>query len=200
MAGYVRDTIAYFKAHGVRVVNMSWRITEPQIAATLVRIEPDPKKRNERARAIFNTVDAALRHSFSGAPDILFVAGAGNEDQDVDFVRSFPAGINLPNVMTVGAVDAGLQPSAFTSFGRSIDVYANGSEVRTRVPGGRLIRMSGTSFAAPHVTNLAGKMLSLDPTLTVAQLRKVIEETATAEGERGLAVINPAAAVARVRH
>ena len=31
MAAYARQTVDYFKAHGVRVVNMSWRVTEPQI-------------------------------------------------------------------------------------------------------------------------------------------------------------------------
>jgi hypothetical protein len=59
------------------------RITEPQIAASLASVEPDPNKRKERAKAIFNTVNKALEESFRAAPNILFVAGAGNEDEDV---------------------------------------------------------------------------------------------------------------------
>lgn len=199
MAQYVRDTVDYYKKNNVRVVNMSWRITEPQIAATLASIEPDPTKRKARAKAVFETINKALEESFRSAPDILFVAGAGNEDEDVDFVRSFPAGINLPNVITVGAVDVALQPAGFTSYGKSIDVYANGFEVPSKVPGGMPIAISGTSLSAPQVTNLAGKILAVNPKLSIAEVRAIIEQTATAEGPRGLKVINPAAALERAR-
>lgn len=95
---------------------MSWRITEPQIAGSLASIEPDPNKREARAKAIFDTIKKALEESFSSAPNVLFVAGAGKEVEDVDFVRSFPAGLNLPNVITVGAVGISLQPAGFTSY------------------------------------------------------------------------------------
>jgi hypothetical protein len=199
MARYVGETVDYYKKNGTRVVNMSWRITEPQIAASLASVEPDPEKRKQRAKAIFDTINKSLEESFRAAPGILFVAGAGNEDEDVDFVRSFPAGLNLPNVITVGAVDVSLQPAGFTSYGKSIDVYANGFEVPSKVPGGMPINISGTSLSAPYVTNLAGKLLAVNPKLTVAQVRAIIEETATAEGPRGLKVINPSAALARAR-
>jgi subtilisin family serine protease len=199
MADYVTSAVDYMKKSGVRVVNMSWRITEPQIAATLARAEPDPEKRKVRAKAIFETVNSALERAFRSAPNILFVAGAGNEDEDVDFVRSFPAGINLPNLVTVGAVDSALQPAGFTSYGKSIDLYANGFEVPAKVPGGMPINISGTSLAAPQVTNLAAKMLAVNPKLTVSQVRSIIESTSTAEGPKGLKVINPVAALARAR-
>lgn len=196
-ARYTEDVVDYLRSNGARVVNMSWRITEPQIAATLASVEPDPARRRDRAKAIFDTINGALERAFRSAPEILFVAGAGNEDEDVDFVRSFPAGINLPNVVTVGAVDVALRPAGFTSYGESIDLYANGFEVPSKVPGGMPINISGTSLAAPQVTNLAAKLLAVNPGLTVAQVRAIIEETATAEGERGLKVINPAAALAQ---
>jgi subtilisin family serine protease len=198
-ADHVSRSIAYYKANGVRVVNMSWRITEPQIEAMFAAHEPDLEKRKSRTRAVFDRMNAALEAAFRSAPNILFIAGAGNEDQDVDFVRSFPAGINLPNVITVGAVDVALQPAGFTSYGKSIDLYANGFEVPSKAPTGLPINISGTSLAAPQVTNLAGKLLALNPKLTVAQLRQIIEETSTIEGDKKLKVINPKAALARAR-
>jgi subtilisin family serine protease len=197
IAAHGKMAVDYFKKNGVRVVNMSWRITEPQIEATLASIEPDAAKRRARAKAIFDIANAGLEQAFRSAPNILFVAGAGNEDQDVDFVRSFPAGINLPNVVTVGAVDSALQPAGFTSFGKSIDLYANGFEIPAKVPGGADINISGTSLAAPQVTNLAAKMLAVKPSLTVAQVRSIIESTATEEGPKKLKVIDPKAALAR---
>lgn len=198
-ADHVARAIAYYKANGVRVVNMSWRITEPQIEAMFAAHEPDVAKRKDRTRAVFNRMNGALEAAFRTAPDILFVAGAGNEDQDVDFVRSFPAGINLPNVITVGAVDVALQPAGFTSYGRSIDVYANGFEVPSKAPTGLPINISGTSLAAPQVTNLAGKLLAMNPKLTTAQLRQHIEQSSTIEGDKQLKVINPKAALAQAQ-
>lgn len=198
-ADHVSRSIAYYKANGVRVVNMSWRITEPQIEAMFAAHEPNLEKRKARTRAVFNRMNGALEAAFRSAPNILFIAGAGNEDQDVDFVRSFPAGINLPNVITVGAVDVALQPAGFTSYGKSIDLYANGFEVPSKAPTGLPINISGTSLAAPQVTNLAGKLLALNPNLTIARLRQIIEETSTVEGDKKLKVINPKAALARVR-
>lgn len=196
-AAYAEQKVDYLKKNGARVVNMSWRITEPQIATMLAAAEPDVEKRRTRARAIFDRMNGALETALRSAPEILFVAGAGNEDEDVDFVRSFPAGLNLPNLVTVGAVDVALQPAGFTSYGKSIDLYANGFEVPAKVPGGMPINISGTSLAAPQVTNLAAKLLAVNPKLTVAQLRQIIDETSTAEGDKKLKVINPKAAMAR---
>ena len=82
---------------------------------------------------------------------------------------------------------------------KSIDLYANGHEIPAKVPGGMPINISGTSLAAPQVTNLAAKLLAVNPKLTVAELRAIMESTSTAEGEKGLKVINPAAALAKVR-
>jgi len=195
---YVADVIAYYKAHDVKVVNMSWRLTLPQIEATLASVEPDTDRRRERATAVFERMNRALVEGFRSAPDILFVAGAGNEDEDVEFVRSTPAGINLPNVVTVGAVDVALQPASFTSYGASIDLYANGFEVPSVTPGGRAINISGTSLAAPQVTNLAAKLWAVAPDLTVREVRTLITDTSTLEGGRKLAVIHPQAAFNRL--
>ena len=198
-ADHVSRAIAYYKANDVRVVNMSWRITEPQIEGMFASAEPDLAKRKTRTKAVFDRMNNALETAIRSAPGILFIAGAGNEDEDVDFVRSFPAGINLPNLITVGAVDVALQPAAFTSYGKSIDLYANGFEVPSKAPTGLAINISGTSLAAPQVTNLAAKLLARKPDLSVAQLRQLIEQTATEEGTKKLKVINPKAALASLR-
>ncbi|WP_265563374.1 S8 family serine peptidase [Sphingomicrobium arenosum] len=197
MAQHIERTIDYYRAHDVRVVNMSWRITEPQVTGSLTLAVPDADERTAQAKANFDLLSARMEAAMAAAPEILFVAGAGNEDEDVDFVRSFPAGINLPNLITVGAVDVALQPASFTSYGSSIDLYANGFEVPSKAPGGLDINISGTSLAAPQVTNLAAKLLAIDPSLSTAELRALIEDHATMEGE--LAVIHPAASIAALR-
>ena len=196
-ADYVSDSVEYLDAAGARVVNMSWRITTPQIERSLSSVEPDSDRRRERAIAIFETMNSALERAFAAKPDMLFIAGAGNEDEDVEFVRSMPAGINLPNVITVGAVDQALQPARFTSYGSSIDVYANGQQVLGRIPGGTPVALSGTSMAAPQVTNLAAKLWAISPELSVADVRGLIEAGSSMEGTRSIPVIHPAASLAQ---
>ena len=196
-----QTSVDFLKANDVKVVNMSWRLTRPMIESLLqvTGAEPDADVRQERAAAIFKILEDGLTEAFASAPEILFVAGAGNEDENVEFVTSVPAGINLPNVITIGAVDRELQPAGFTSYGESIDLYANGFEVPGRVPGGRVLNLSGTSMAAPQVANLAAKLWATNPELTVAEVVEAMTETATAEGEQGLPVIYPANAIAAVQ-
>ncbi len=196
-----QTTVDFLKANDVKVVNMSWRMTKPMIEGMLqiTGAEPDVEARQERAAAIFKTLEDGLTEAFASAPDILFVAGAGNEDENVEFVTSVPAGINLPNVITIGAVDRELQPAGFTSYGASIDLYANGFEVPGRVPGGRELSLSGTSMAAPQVANLAAKLWATNPELTVAEVVETMTNTATPEGEQALPVIHPANAIAAIQ-
>lgn len=196
---YIDTTFAWLKKAGARVVNLSWRVTTPMIEGSLASVEPDPERRRERSLEIFQTMSRSMEKAIDDAPGILFIAGAGNEDEDVDFVKSFPAGLDLPNLITVGAVDVSLQPANFTSFGKSIDIYANGFEVKTRMPGGKKTMISGTSLAAPQVTNLAAKLLAVEPALTVEELRDVIESTATREGDQKIRVIHPKAALSALK-
>ena len=196
ISGYVRhaqESVAYMKRARVRVANMSWRLTAPAIEATLEihRLEMDPEKRKARAQKLFDQLHNGLRDAFASAPEILFVAGAGNENQDINFVRSVPAGIDLPNVITVGAVDQTGGSTSFTSLGKSVDIYANGFEVVSYVPGGERIKLSGTSMSAPQVTNAAAKLLAVNPKLTTAQLVDLLTRGASKVGQQELLLLNP---------
>jgi subtilisin family serine protease len=195
------ETIEYFRQHGVRVVNMSWGFApnffEAELEANNVGT---PEERKKLAREIHDLGARTLHDAMVAAPDILFVAAAGNWDQDNKFGEFVPAAFDLPNLITAAAVDRAGDEAAFTSYGK-VDVYANGYEVESRVPGGTLIPLSGTSMAAPQVVNLAGKLLAVKPQLTVAELRRAIVESADektiGQGKR-IKLLNPQAALARV--
>ncbi len=58
--------------------------------------------------------------------------------------------------------------------------------------------MSGTSMAAPAVTNLAAKLIAIDPRLTPTQTIRLIEQTADQGEEAGIMRVNPRLAVAAV--
>ena len=121
------------------------------------------------ARRVFASQKEGLYNAIKNAPDILFVCAAGNADNDVEFDEYIASSFELPNLITVGAVDQAGDPTSFTSFGKTVQVYANGFEVESYVPGGARMKFSGTSMAAPNVANLAAKMIAVDPTLTPDQ-------------------------------
>ena len=183
-------TVEFFKRQGVRVVNMSWGGSFNDIEHELEQCGA-PKAADERkalARELFNIGKAALTAAFASAPGILFVAAAGNSNNDASFTESMPADIVLPNLLTVGAVDRAGDEASFTSYGPTVKLHANGYQVESFLPGGARVALSGTSMAAPQVANLAAKLLAVNPSLTPAALVGLITGTAerSADGRRVL--------------
>lgn len=199
VAALYTSVIAWLKAQGARVVNMSWK-NSPENYDRDLRLSGStlpPEERRAFAQRLFRIAETALIESIRGAPDILFVPGAGNDDNDATFSRMIPSGIELPNVLTVGAVDAAGQSTAFTTTGRNVRVYAHGDGMETLLPGGHKILADGTSLAAPQVTNLAAKLWALDPSLTVTDVVQLILD-GTDRNAEGLPLLNPKRSVERL--
>jgi subtilisin family serine protease len=193
-----QDYVNFFKSNHVRIVNMSWGGNVKEFEGGLEKcgIGKDTEERKKIARDYFEIERAGLSKAFASAPEILFVAAAGNANADSTFDESIPASLKLDNLITVGAVDKAGDEAAFTSYGPTVVVHANGFEVESYIPGGTRLKMSGTSMASPNVANLAAKILTLNPKLKPAEVIDVIRKTAekTADGRRAL--INPKKAVA----
>jgi subtilisin family serine protease len=183
-----RKIVDQFKASGVRVVNMSWRYGAAAYEDALAYhgIGKDGEDRKQIARKLFAIERDALKAAFESAPDILFVAGSGNEDNSADFAEYIPAGFSLPNLITAGAVDKAGEETSFSTFGKTVVVHANGFEVESYLPGGDRVKFSGTSMAAPQVTNLAAKLFALKPELSVAQVKELILSGAERNGRVNL--------------
>ncbi len=196
------ETVRYFQANGVRVVNMSWGGSLGSVESTLEmhNVGETPEGRKALAREIFEIGKVALETAIENAPEILFVASAGNSDVDVNFEEFLPSAFNFPNMMIVGAVDQAGDETSFTSFG-NVDAYANGFEVVSYVPGGDELSFSGTSMSSPNVTNLAAKMLAIRPSLEPTELIEIIVMTGVKHmaGEREVLLIHPKRALAEVR-
>lgn len=192
-AAAARAVVAYFRAQGVRVVNMSWGGSPRGIEAAFEAngVGGTPEERRQTAREYFEIARTALSEAMRDAPGILFVAAAGNSDNDAAFEEFIPSGIDLPNILTVGAVDQAGEETSFTSFGDNVDVHANGFEVESYLPGGERMKYSGTSMAAPNVANLAGKLLALDPSLDVPTLTALIMDGAERSANGRINLINP---------
>lgn len=201
MAANFAAVATYFRANHVRVVNMSWSDNVSEFEEWIAKTDhiADPQTRKARAQALFAVWRRAIEGVITSNPGTLFVASAGNGDNDAAFAEEVPAELQYPNTIAVGAVNQAGDPTSFTSYGPSVAVYADGFHVASRVPGGYTLKLSGTSMSAPAVTNVAGKLFALDPALTPVQARALIIDGATlsADGKRKL--IDPKRSVALLR-
>jgi subtilisin family serine protease len=190
--------VDFFKAQHARVVNMSWGGNVGAFESDLEQcgIGKTTEERKALARKYFDIQKESLTRAFASAPGILFVTSAGNSNDDASFTESVPSGIALPNLLTVGAVDSAGEEASFTSYGPTVKVHADGYQVESFLPGGAKVALSGTSMASPEVTNLAGKLLAVNPKLTPPELIRIITDTAdrSADGRRNL--VNPKKALA----
>jgi subtilisin family serine protease len=185
--------IEYFKANNVRIVNMSWGESQGSIesALELNGIGDNAEERLAMAQEIFSVVHDGLRDAIASAPEILFVTSAGNSDNDAEFDLMIPSSYDLPNILTVGAVDQAGEETSFSTFGSNVDVHANGFEVMSYVPGGDRMAMSGTSMSSPNVVNLAAKILAVNPEMTPQEVIDLMKAGAETSDDGRITLINP---------
>ncbi|MBK7659130.1 MAG: S8 family serine peptidase [Betaproteobacteria bacterium] len=188
-AAAYRVAVEHFKKAGARVVNMSWRYGPSFYEGALAyhNVGKTPEERKEIAKRIFAVEKQALLDAITDAPGILFVAGSGNEDNSADFSEYIPAGFQLPNLITAGAVDQAGTETAFSTFGKTVVIHANGFEVVSYMPGGEKTKLSGTSMASPQIANLAAKLFAVKPELTPVQAKALILQGADRNGRVNLA-------------
>jgi len=132
-------------------------------------------------------VSIAVAEAVQAALDagVVIVASAGNTP---DSVESYPAA--YPGAIAVSAVAPDLHRSSFSKFGDWISVSAPGGDRDRGLPGilstfidevtlqPTYAERSGTSMASPHVAGVAALVLSVNPDLTPAQVKQLLEATA----------------------
>lgn len=187
---------ARMRGAGVRVVNMSWEVDAPGMANDLLQagLETDPERARTRAQAMYTQIASALRTLIEASPNILFVTGAGNSNQSDDILGAVPQTFRLPNVMVAGATASSGRATVFTTFGKTVSLYALGENIPITIPGGMTMRGQGTSFASPVVAHAAAAMLAVNPALSAADVVKGLVTTAT-DGEGGLRLLHVGHAV-----
>jgi subtilisin family serine protease len=122
----------------------------------------------------------ALKEAIMRARDagITFVAAAGNSNEDNDSVMTLPAGYDLENIISVGALDGKGKKAGFSNYGKnSVHVFAPGVDIYSTVQNGGYKKMSGTSMACPHVAGVAGLILSSEPNMSYTDIRARLMST-----------------------
>lgn len=102
---------------------------------------------------------------------ILFIAAAGNERSNSDFKKYYPAAYDLPNIISVTAIDQDSNVLASSNFGEtSVDIAAPGKNIYSLVPGGKFAHMTGTSQATAVVTGAAALVKAKFPDYTATEV------------------------------
>ncbi len=132
----------------VRVINASWGSTM-------------------YSKALEDAIRAA------GEEGILFVAAAGNNSTNNDKRPHYPSNYQLPNVISVAALDRNDEMASFSNFGiKTVHVAAPGKDILSTWLNDSYREASGTSMATPYVAGVAALILASEPDLTVEQLRE----------------------------
>lgn len=191
------ETINYFKSTGVRIVNMSFGGSPQGIETALEKhgVGADSEERKKLAREIFDIWKLAFYDAIKDAENILFITSAGNSDENSEFYEAIPSSFDLPNILTVGAVDQTGEETGFSSFGENVDVHANGFDVESYVPGGDRLKISGTSMSSPNVANLAGKIWAINPDLNVEDIKNYIISYSDVSEDGRIILMNPKASI-----
>lgn len=153
--------ITYAADEGARVINMSFgSSTSSQLLADAVR--------------------------YATQKGSLLVAAAGNTAR-VDNAVIYPAA--YPQVLAVAATDENDEVADFSQHHSYVGISAPGVHIVStfwRDAGyGSYVSSSGTSDAAPHVSGLAALIWSVNPGLSPAQVKKIIQDTAEDLGTPG---------------
>lgn len=120
-----------------------------------------------RSRAL----EAVIRKAYEN--DILFVAASGNASTNNDRSPHFPSSYNVPNVISVAALDRHDQLAKFSNYGsKSVAVAAPGVDILSTWLGNEYEEKSGTSMATPVVAGVAALIVAENPRMSVDQLRK----------------------------
>lgn len=106
---------------------------------------------------------------------ILFVAASGNATTNNDRTPHYPSSYNVPNVISVAALDRNDQLATFSNYGvKSVAIAAPGVDILSTWLGDEYEEKSGTSMATPVVSGVAALIAAESPKISVDELKSKI--------------------------
>lgn len=164
IASAVAEGIVYAAEHGADVINMSLGFpTESQ--------------------------SLALACDYAMKKGVTVLVAAGNERMEGSPVNTLA---NQPGVIGVGATDEEDRVTFFSNAGKYVSIAAPGWRVLSTMPSffnGLIAKpyqyMDGTSMACPNAAGVAALVKSVNPKLSPAQVKQILEQSADDRGPKG---------------
>lgn len=181
----MKEIAQFIDSHGADIANCSFGTGNSQaqnyaevIFDLLFKRKPTAEEKSRTAKLF---LDAVIKHGKSYvvlAPKTLFVFAAGNDSLNNDEIGFSPANIKANNTISVAATYRDEFFAPFSNWGTdTVDLAAPGLYIRSAIPGGGTLPVSGTSQAAPFVSNIAGQIKDANPALTPAQIKEILMGT-----------------------
>lgn len=176
----------YSAAMGARVANGSFGSSVPALREMIKQLLTGIMKKNpptdqDAEDYAKYTIELMLQKGKAfaqAAPDTFFVFAAGNDGENNDVLPVFPAGLRETNTISVAATRGLIEMATFSNYGKAmVDVAAPGVGILSAIPGNEYLKVSGTSQAAPFVTNVVAKMLEENPNMNHQEIRAVLMGT-----------------------
>lgn len=123
-----------------------------------------------------DALEAACNAAYNSG--VLIVAAAGNEGNKPGNKESIGYPAQYASVIAVGSITSLYTRSTFSSTGATLEIMAPGSTILSTTFDGAYGTMSGTSMASPHVAGVAALVWGADTSLSNAQLRAILNDTA----------------------
>jgi len=121
-------------------------------------------------------IRSSWQRMFAANPDALFVVAADNRSYEITETNYAPAGIDLPNVITVGGTNLCAPEEAYpdSAFRPRIDIAAPAVfvPVASFDNGHEITPVTGNSVATPIVTSLAAILKAIDPGLSPREIKE----------------------------
>lgn len=92
---------------------------------------------------------------------IIMVVAAGNEQEDTDIVRYYPASYRLDHMISVAALEKNGRLTSFSNYGKNtVDIAAPGKSIYSTLPQNKYGLLSGTSQATAFVTGWVAAIMA----------------------------------------
>ena len=172
----VANAIRYAVDNGCKIINMSFG-----------------KKYSWDKKA----VDEAVKYAESKG--VLLIHAAGNDNLDIDVVTHYPCKKfadkgEAGNFIDVGALSwqsGDKIVAGFSNYGKkTVDIFAPGVDIYSTAPKNEYKDASGTSMASPVTAGVAAVLKSYYPSLTPAQIKKILIKSSL-KTYKGQKVVKP---------
>jgi subtilisin family serine protease len=174
----------YTHAVKAEVANGSFGTSVPAVKPVVAQLvkqitgaDPTEAETEEYAKELVTAMIAESKKFVGAATNTLFVFAAGNDGSNNDQLPVSPANVEAENKIVVAATLGTEKLASFSNHGIKVDVAAPGVIIKAAIPGNQYLELSGTSMAAPFVTNVAARLKDLNPSLSPAGLKRLLCET-----------------------